>query len=304
MNITNVQERVMLATLNISVWRARKFDTKATRDVEAKHQATDIGRFNKKLLTANAKAYQKVWTIQSRLRKFFDAHTLDYDQLAVRLLPTSLYMEVADRIRQFQDEFQMAVDEFVLDYPALMQEGMTALNGLGDKSDYPGVAELRTKFGIRMAVLPFPDAAQFHINLPPNVLDGLKAQVDQTVLGAVKTANEDLVGRLYEAVEQFANRLYRSDNVRIDVADKVRELSDLLPKLNFSGDPALSAILEDTRQHLACHSGAALKESAALRKEVADKAMEIEAKMAAFMAGPMPAFGAAQPPSPLADLLM
>ncbi|NNC10056.1 hypothetical protein HJC10_45630, partial [Corallococcus exiguus] len=46
MNILNVHERVMLASLGISVWRARRFDTRATEEVEKNHATKDIGRFN------------------------------------------------------------------------------------------------------------------------------------------------------------------------------------------------------------------------------------------------------------------
>ncbi|WP_204309533.1 hypothetical protein, partial [Enterobacter cloacae] len=68
--------------------------------------------------------------------------------------------------------------------------------------------------------LPFPDASQFGINLPANVLDGIKADMDERVFSAVKTANEDIVGRLYDAVQHFANRLYAGRNVRLGVVDK------------------------------------------------------------------------------------
>ncbi|CAN7777379.1 hypothetical protein LJR296_007763 [Cupriavidus necator] len=303
MNIQDITKRVMLATFNTSVWRARKFDTRATEEVEANHDTKDIGRFNKKLLTDGATSYKEVCAIANRARAYFDAHSLDYDQLGVRLLPTDMYMEVADRQRQFQDEFNAATAVFLADYPRLKDEAREALNGLFDDADYPTQAELAKKFGMRLAMLPFPDASQFDIALPANVLDGLKTEMDQRVLGAVKTANDDLVGRLFEAVQHFANRLYGATNVRLDVADKVRELSALLPKLNFSGDPALTRILEDTQQNLARHSGLDLRNSTELRKQVAEKAMEIEAQMAAFMGGPPPSSDVAAPASPMFQLL-
>ncbi|MGT2455256.1 hypothetical protein ACU4GI_19185 [Cupriavidus basilensis] len=303
MNIQDITKRVMLATFNTSVWRARRFDTRATQEVESNHDTKDIGRFNKKLLTEGATSYKEVCAVANRARAYFDAHSLDYDQLGVRLLPTDMYMEVADRQREFQDEFNATTAVFLADYPRLKEEARAALNGLFDDADYPTQAELAKKFGMRLAVLPFPDASQFDIALPANVLDGLKADIDQRVLGAVKTANDDLVGRLFEAVQHFANRLYGATNVRLDVADKVRELSALLPKLNFSGDPALTRILDETREHLARHTGADLRNSNDLRKQVAEKAMEIEAQMAAFMGGPPPSPAAAAPTSSMFELL-
>lgn len=285
MNITNLTSRVMLSTLNVSVWRARRFDTRATQAVEAKHEAKDIGRFNKRLLTEGATSYKEVCAIGNRARALFDSHSLAYDQLGVRLLPTAVYMDVAARLRALRDEFEMATEQFLADYPRLKDEAQVALNGLFDESDYPTGAELRKKFGIRFSVLPFPDASQFGIDLPPDVLQGIRNEMDGRVMSAVKTANNDLVGRLYEAVQHFANRLYGEGNVRLDVADKVRELSTLLPKLNFSDDPTLADILAKTQAQLACYTGSQLKDDPLLRLNVAERAMEIEAQMAAFMGG-------------------
>ncbi|MGC8213117.1 hypothetical protein [Ralstonia pseudosolanacearum] len=296
MNILDIHQRVMLASLGISVWRARRFDTRATEEVEKNHATKDIGRFNKKLLTDDAISYKSVCSVATQARAFFNAHTLEYDQLGVRLLPTAVYLKVADRLREFQDEFREATSSFLTEYPALKEQAKGALNGLYTEADYPTPEDLSTKFGMRLSPLPFPDASQFGINLPDNVLAGLKADMDERVFSAVKTANEDLVGRLYEAVQHFANRLYGARNVRLGVVDKVRELCDLLPTLNFTQDPALTDILNETRQHLACYTGAELKESPDLRQKVAEKAMEIEAQMAMYMTGAL-STPASAPPS-------
>ena len=141
------------------------------------------------------------------------------------------------------------------------------------------------KFGIKMAVLPFPDASQFGIDLHDDVLADLRSEIDQHVVASISTANSDLVGRLYEATSKLADRLYAVGNVRLDITNQVRELCELLPKLNFSNDPKLTHILDQAKKHLAVHTGADLKESRVLRSQVASKAQEIEGLMAAFMGG-------------------
>lgn len=159
------------------------------------------------------------------------------------------------------------------------------MNTLYNEADYPSLAELKGKFGVKLSVLPFPDASQFGVDLPNDVLTTLRTEIDEHAMASIQTANHDLVGRLYEAVSTMASRLYASGNVRLDVANHVRELCDLLPKLNFSNDPKLAHILTEAKQHLAAHNGAELKESSVLRSQVATKATEIEGLMAAFMGG-------------------
>jgi hypothetical protein len=295
MNITDIQSKVMLCTVNVSCWVARRFDGKATEEVEQIHKAKGIGRFNKRLLPENAPSYADVAAISNRIRAYYYGHTLKYDQLAVRLLPTMVYLDFVDHIRKLKDEYDLAVSVFLTDYLDLKEKARAELNGLFNEADYPTLAAMNEKFGVRMSVLPFPDASQFGVDLPENVLTDLRKDIDTHVMTSISTANSDLVGRLYEAVSKMASRLYASGNVRLDVANNVRELCALLPKLNFSNDPRLTHILEQANKHLAVHTGAELKESRVLRSQVAAKAHEIEGLMAAFMGSAPPVIETEKP---------
>ena len=294
MNITELKSKVMLSAVTVSCWQARRFDLKATEAVETKHQTKDIGRFNKRLLPEHAPSYHEVTSIGNRIRAYYYNHTLQYDQLGVRLLPTMIYMDVADQLRKMKDEFDLAVSVFLTDYLDLKEKARDEQKDLYNEADYPTLAQMSGKFGVKLSVLPFPDASQFGVDLPPNVLTDLRSEIDQHVLASISTANNDLVGRLYEAVSKLADRLYGATDVRLGVTNQVRELCELLPKLNFSNDPKLNHILEQAKKHLAVHTGADLKESSVLRSQVAAKASEIEGLMAAFMGGA---------PEPMVDLL-
>ncbi|MEX3816127.1 hypothetical protein AB3X96_38880 [Paraburkholderia sp. BR13439] len=285
MNITELKSRVMLSAVTVSAWQARCFDVKATEEVEKNHQAKDIGRFNKRLLPEHAPSYKEVVSIGNRIRRYHYDHSLKYEQLGVRLLPTAIYMGFADQMRKMKDEFDLAVSVFLTDYLNLKEQARAELNGLFNESDYPTFARMSEKFGVKLAVLPFPDASQFGVDLPADVLTDLRSEIDQHVLASISTANNDLVGRLYEAVSKLADKLYGATDVRLGVTNQVRELCELLPKLNFTNDPKLSHILEQAKTHLAVHTGADLKESSVLRSQVAAKASEIEGLMAAFMGG-------------------
>lgn len=288
MNITELKSRVMLSSVQISTWVARRFDDRVTQEVEKSHSAPGIGRFNKRLLPEHAPSFAEVVSIGNRIRSYYYAHTLKYDQLGVRLLPTGIYMETADRMRAMKDEFDLAVSVFLTDYLDLKTQAQVEMKALYNEADYPTLDVLTGKFGVKLSVLPFPDASQFGVELPPDVLADLRSEIDQHVQTSIQTANQDLVGRLYEAVQTMANRLYASTNVRMDVGNHVRELCELLPKLNFSNDPKLAHILQQTKAHLATHSGTELKSSETLRAQVASKATEIEGLMAAFMGGSAP----------------
>ncbi len=99
MDITSIQSKVMLCSVTISTWVARRFDGKVTQEVESKHHAKGIGRFNKRLLPEHAPSFAEVVTLAGRIRSYFYDHTLKYDQLGVRLLPTMVYMDFAEKMR-------------------------------------------------------------------------------------------------------------------------------------------------------------------------------------------------------------
>src|SRR5471032_2110127 len=87
---TSIQSKVMLCSVTISSWVARRFDGKVTEEVEKTHHAKGLGRFNKRLLPEHAPSFAEVLSIGGRMRSYFYAHTLQYDQLGVRLLPTMI----------------------------------------------------------------------------------------------------------------------------------------------------------------------------------------------------------------------
>jgi hypothetical protein len=297
MSLSSITSKVMLSSISISVWGARRFDGKVTEEIEEIHRAKGVGRFNKRLLPEYCPSYKEVQSIANRYRAFFYHNTVEYEQRGSRLLPTEVYMQVAARARQFKDEFDAAVQVFLTDYQDLKDRARIELNGLFNEADYPSGAKLATKFSMKMSVLPFPDASQFGIDLPPDILAGIRADIDRHVDNSIETANRDLMGRLYEAVKRMGERLDTPGAVRLDVANQVRELCALLPKLNFTNDARLNHVLEQTQTHMARYSGAELKESHHLCAQVSEKAEEIEHLMASFMGieTPSPVIQSADP---------
>ncbi len=65
----------------------------------------------------------------------------------------------------------------------------------------------------------------------------------------------------------------------------------------------MADILAKTQDQLACYTGAQLKDDPLLRLNVAGRAMEIEAQMAAFMGGPPPALTREVGDMPMLQLL-
>jgi hypothetical protein len=126
--------------------------------VEKNHATKGIGRFNKRLLPEHAPSFKEVMSLGGRIRRHFYDHTLEYNQLSVRLLPTQIYMEFAEQMRRMKDEFDLAVQVFLTDYLDLKELARAEMNGLFNEADYPTLAQLArsSAFACRCCRFPTP----------------------------------------------------------------------------------------------------------------------------------------------------
>ncbi|MDE3021348.1 MAG: hypothetical protein KGI54_05765 [Pseudomonadota bacterium] len=282
----NISSNVMLAHLNISIWSARRFDERATNEVNVNHAAINhnIGRFNKLLIPENSSSYIQVQKISTEIRRWFYNVTLDYDQMGVRILPSSMYMEVSDRIREYRREFALAVEAFLNDIDNLKEEAKQLLNGLFRESDYLPPEELFKKFEIRFFVLPFPNAAHFGVNLPETEMTVIKDSIDNYADEAVGKAMRDLWERLFGVVSKITERLSQPNaGIRNSLVENARELVALLPRLNFTEDETLENLRKQVEQKLVIHDPETLRSNIQIRNETARQASEIQSIMAAYM---------------------
>jgi hypothetical protein len=283
-NLKNLNSKVMLATLNISVWNGRSFDDSATRTVEVDIGAErPVGRFNKNLMPDSPESYKAIKVLENSLRKMFYTHSLEYEQLGVRLLPTNIYMDFTGKLRAMQGDFEQAVAAFIAEYPTIKANAKGELKNLYNELDYPSVDALKRKFGIKFAVLPFPDAEQFGIDLPEEELAGIRANLTTQVEHAVELARSDLAMRFYEATAKLAARAASDGRLHASAVDNVREIVDLLPKLNFTNDPKMNELADMAKRSLTTLNVEVLRESPSARMDVGEKAKEISMQMAAYM---------------------
>lgn len=288
--MSELKSRVMIAMLNVSVWSARAFDSNATEEVRTNHnKQDDIGRFNKRLLPAKAESYDAICKLAQSARAEYYRRTLRYGQDGVRLLPTSAYMDLAAKVREYKSLFPVLVDNFLEDLPNLKERQRVVLNGLFRNDDYPATGTLRERFGFRFKVLPFPDAEQFGVDLPDEELVQIRTDVREHAAEVANTAMRDLWERLYEVVARMATRLSQAKPIiRDTLVGNIHELVEILPSLNFTGDAKLTEVCTEVCNKLSSQSAKELRDNDSARKEVAKQAAAIQAQMAEYMGLPAP----------------
>jgi hypothetical protein len=198
-----ITERAMLAAVHISIWTAVKHDRKVSRDVADQHGAhQSAGRYNKQLLRG-ADKLDELRTLAGQIRQHFYKITLPWSDEGFRLLPSNFYFGLMERMREFEASFEQGVESFLGVYPQYIDQVRPELNGLFREEDYPSAEKLRTKFGVKLEILPIPSGADFRVQMSAEEQARVSREIDANVRQSLARGTEDLWKRLREVVSHM-----------------------------------------------------------------------------------------------------
>lgn len=283
----NLNDRALLVQLNISQWTARKHDKAATRQVASTNNASmEAGRYNKSLLPMND-ALDHVHKKSTLIRTKYYENTTSSGLDGMQILPSGNYLAFMTEFRKEKSEWDSLVSQFVDNYEDIVTRNrhilQRTLGNLYDPGDYPTVDQIRAKFRMDVAVFPVPSSANLRIPVSNEELDRIRAEIEQRVDTAAKTAMTELWQRLHDRVKHMAEKLADPKAIfRDSMVENARELCALLPRLNFTDDPHLEDMRQQVEQSLLKHPDA-LRNDPDLRRDTAAEAKAIMDKMAIFM---------------------
>ena len=122
--------------------------------------------------------------------------------------------------------------------------------------DYPSKESLQAKFGIRYRIAPVPDADHFMARLASDDTARAKRDIERQIEERLHEAVGDLYRRLGEAVERVSERLQEGEDgkpllFRNSMIENIRDLVDVVPRLNIFGDDRLARLCEDVKDRIA-----------------------------------------------------
>ena len=232
-----ITERAMLAAVHISIWTAVKHDRKVSRDVADQHGAHQgAGRYNKQLLRG-ADKLDELRTLAGQIRQYFYKITLPWSDEGFRLLPANFYFDLMARMREFEASFEQGVESFLRVYPQYIEQVRPELNGLFREEDYPVAEKLRTKFGLKVEILPIPTGADFRVQMSAEEQARVSREIDANVRESLMRGTEDLWKRLREVVAHMVDRLNEPESrFHGSLVTNVLDMVEILPRLNVNGD--------------------------------------------------------------------
>jgi hypothetical protein len=273
----SISSSALLVELNISVWPASKLDREVTDKVNSDAGAVRGASQTKKNLFAGTSLRKDIADFAARVRLYHNRHTLPWADKGERMLPTALFLEYKQTMNGYERTFEMMCDNFFIEYPRLVAEAPTALQGLFKAEDYPEIEEVKQKFGFKRTVKPVPEAGDFRLDIPAEDLEEMRStfidQQDKKLADAMREPWERLHKTLVGMSEKLTD--VGGDDGKKRYHDTLitnpLELCELLTKLNVANDPKLEEARRQVELTMLGANIESIKEDADTRSELKSK---------------------------------
>ena len=286
----NLSNDAMLVTLRIQGWSARCYDRKASQFVAVRHDAdASAGRYNKRLLPKVALASLNATLNEARKTHYH--HTLPWDDVGARLLPVANYERYTGTLDRLIERMRTERSRFIADYDNQVRRARLDLGRLFSEDDYPSREELLGRFSARYRIVPVPDSGHFLAELANGESDRVRRDIQKDVTQRLSGALADLYRRLGEAVGHVCERLTEDENgkpkvFRDSLIENLRELVDIVPRLNVFRDEQLNTLCLEVQNRIASVEPNVLRPSAefdpAVRRRVKRDAQDLAAHFAGY----------------------
>jgi len=271
----SISSSAVLVELNISVWPASKIDREITNKVNTDAGAVHGASQTKKNLFAGTSLRADIEKFAARVRLYHNQHTLPWADKGERMLPTALFMEYKQTMNGYEHTFQSLCDNFFDEYPRLVGEAPTALQGLYKAEDYPDLEQVKQKFGFRRSVKPVPEAGDFRLDIPTQDLDEMRLEFEQQSESKLAEAMRMPWERLHKLLVDTSKKLEDTGEDKKRYHDSLLsnplELCELLTKLNVTNDPKLEEARRQVELALIGESIEEVKDSPLAREKLKSK---------------------------------
>jgi hypothetical protein len=169
-------------------------------------------------------------------------------------------------------------------YPSYIEQVRPELNGLFRKEDYPSVDKLRTKFGVKLEVLPIPSGDDFRVTMSAEEQARIAQEIDASVRQSLTRGTADLWNRLKDVVSHMVDRLNEPESrFHASLVSNLLDLVNLLPNLNVSDDHELNRFAAEIGNKLCGFTARDLKANDVLRVATAHDAAALLYEMDAVL---------------------
>lgn len=270
-----INEKAMLVKLSVSQWYNRAIDRKVTDEIAQRYEVTEQeDKYVKTLLPRVA--VRNIQRAISDLRTFHYANTLPWQDDSVRILSSGNFFQYQQGIAARRAKLDEMVAEFVSNYPKWLDHARKTKKGLFDETQYPTASGISNHYKVNVTFLPFPNVADFRVDIDDKELEQIKTQTTQALSDALASANQNLIDRLYERVYLLYSALNDPEKIfRDSTVTSIVETADLVERLNVTNDDRVNSAVAASRTALQDVHPDMLRSSPDFRNKVALRAAEL-----------------------------
>jgi hypothetical protein len=189
---------------------------------------------------------------------------------------STYYEEVEQGMASYGRRFNQLVDILVDNWNTEISKQAFERGSMFDRSEYPDVSEIRSKFSFDFNVRPMPLAGDFRLDVGNEALQKLQDMYNAEIQRCVNRAMADAWDRLRQHVEWIRERCAavlqhggegKKPKLYESMIDNGVELCEILRTLNITNDPALEEARTQLHKALLSTDIDSLRES----KEVQEK---------------------------------
>lgn len=268
----------VMVEMNISVWTANKIDKSATDKVVSDNLAVQNAAQVRKNLMAGTSMRKDIADYAAGCRLWHNTRTLPWADKGARLLATSLFMDYKAEANVRRATFDKMVDNFMVQYPSLVQTANNYLGTLFNAEDYPSPDNVREKFGFRLVFSPVSEAADFRLQVAEQDLNDLRQQYEESFNLRLSDAMREPWDRLHKLIAGMSEKLTDADGedenkkrYHDTLITNAQSLCGMLTHLNITKDPQLEQARRDLEITMLGADIDAIKESPEVRKGMKDK---------------------------------
>lgn len=274
----SITSSAVLVEMNISVWTANKLDKSATEKVVSDNAAVQNAAQVRKNLMAGTTLRKDIADYAAGCRLWHNTRTLPWADKGARLLATSLFMDYKNEVNVRRDTFNKMVDNFMVQYPSLVQTANNYLGTLFNPEDYPSPDEVRDKFGFRLVFSPVPEAADFRLQVAEQDLQDLRQQYEDSFNDRIADAMREPWDRLHKLLLGMSEKLTDADGedetkkrYHDTLITNAQSLCSMLTHLNITKDPQLEQARRDLELTMLGADIDTIKDNPLVRKGMKDK---------------------------------
>jgi len=232
-----LQDRAVLVHLKVSCMELQIKDKRGAKSLKDDFGADES-------MVSGLKTLFKSEDFDNYRKTYWEMRTIHLNMTSpwldggIRILPTAFYDDYQTKEQALKQDADMYVKRLAKSYDTIKMQSKEFLGSLYEEKDWPSKEAFGRKFGVSIRFMPIPRAEDFRLN------HGAESLLDE-LADSVKL---DVWTRIAAMMERVKNALGGDGKVTKKMIADLRELSDLLPGLNITGDPKVQKVANDIQQ--------------------------------------------------------